>query len=258
MNKQTQIGMELLRSLSKQGDRIFPVERARILAETLNIKSSYLNELLFHLKENHWIHPLKKGLYALDSSMLAGTPIHEYEIGTSLVNPAIISHFSAFHYHELTDQIPHVIYISTPKLLGDFGLLREINGVKYRFIQSKPVYFFGDVKIWVGEARISISDLERTLLDGLRHPYFCGGFSEVLQAYKEAKNRIELSKVIDYAFRLETSTIKRLGWILDHIGIAKKLLYQLEEAPIKGFRKLDAKGEDFGSYNRKWMIRENL
>lgn len=258
MNKQTQIGMELLRSLSKQGDRIFSVKRARILAETLNIKTSYLNELLFHLKENHWIHPLKKGLYALDSSMLAGTPIHEYEIGTSLVNPAMISHFSAFHYHELTDQIPHVIYISTPKLLGNFGLLREINGIKYRFIQTKPTYFFGDVKIWLGEARIPISDLERALLDGLRHPYSCGGFPEVFQAYEEAKNRLELTKIISYALRLETSTIKRLGWVLDRIGVKRKLLSQLEDAPINGFRKLDAKGENFGPYNRKWMIQENL
>ena len=257
MSKHTLIGMELLRSLSKQGERIFSLQQARLLATELNINPAYLNELLFHLRQNQWIYSLKRGLYALDSS-LTGSPIHEWEIGTALVTPSMVSHFSAFHHYELTDQIPLVTYLSTPKVLGTFGSVRKVNEITYHYIQTKPDSYFGGVTLWVGEARVLISDLEKTLLDGLRHPDFCGGFSEVFQAFEEGKSRLDLSKIVQYALRLEDSTIKRLGWILDHIGIEGALLARLEDSPIKGFRKLDAAGKNFGAYNKKWMIRENL
>ncbi|MBA3814605.1 MAG: hypothetical protein H0X26_09040 [Alphaproteobacteria bacterium] len=258
MAKRTQIGMNLLKILAQDGDRIFSTERASILSKQLDINPSYLNEMLFLLKQNYWIHPIKKGLYYLDSTMLVGGPIHEYEIGTALITPSMISHFSAFHYHHLTDQIPQTIYISTSKRLGSLVSIREINGIKYHLIQMKSEYFFGGTSIWIGEAKISICDLERTLLDGLRNPQFCGGFSEVLTGYQMAQERINLKKLINYAQQLETATIKRLGWVLEYIGISKKHLASLEKIAIKGFRKLDANGDDFGPYNNKWNIRENL
>jgi predicted transcriptional regulator of viral defense system len=258
MTKQTQIGMDLLKILAQEGDRIFSTERASILSKQLDIKPSYLNEMLFLLKQNHWIHPIKKGLYCLDSTMLVGGPIHEYEIGTALAVPSMISHFSALHYHHLTDQIPQIIYVSTSKRLGNVGSLKEVNGIKYNLTHMKPEYFFGSISVWMGEARVPISDLERTLVDGLRNPQFCGGFSEVLAAYQLAQDRINLTKLMDYAQRLETATLKRLGWVLEHIGIPEKKIATLEKITIKGFRKLDANGEDFGPYNKKWKIRENL
>lgn len=256
--KQTQIGMKLLKALAQEGDRIFSTERAAVLSKKLNIKPSYLNELLFILKKNQWIHPIKKGLYYLDSTMLIGGPMHEYEIGTALIVPSMISHFSAFHFHHLTDQIPRIIYISTSKRLGSLSSIREINGITYHLIQIKPDYFFGQIDVWIGETKVPISDVERTLLDGIRHPQFCGSFSEVLTAYETAKNHLNLPKLIQYAQRLDIATVKRLGWVLQYIGISSKNLYELEQIPIKGYRKLDASREDFGPYNKKWMVRENL
>lgn len=258
MNKRTQIGMDLLKVLAHEGDRIFSTERALSVSQQLNINPNYLNEMLFLLKKNHWIYPIKKGLYYLDSAMLAGGPIHEYEIGTSLISPSMISHFSAFHYHHLTDQIPHMIYVSTSKKLGSNRSLKEINHIKYQIIHTKPEYFFGAVGVWIGEAKVPLSDLERTLLDGLRAPQFCGGFGEVLAAYQSAQKRIQVKKIIDYAQRLEISTIKRMGWVLEYIGIPQKQLTPLEKVPIKGFRSLDANGRNFGPYNTKWKIRENI
>lgn len=258
MNKRTQIGMEFLKILAQEGDRIFSVKRAEIISKQLNIKRTYLNEMLFLLKQNHWIYPIKKGLYYLDSTMLTGGPIHEYEIGTALVQPSMISHFSAFHYHHLTDQIPHIIYVSTSKRLGNNTSLKEVYGIKYQLIQTKGEFFFGGTNVWIGEAKVSISDLERTLIDGLRNPQYCGGFGEVLTAFQLAQKRINVKKLIEYAQRLETATIKRLGWVLEYIGIPQKQIALLEKVPIKGFRTLDANGKDFGPYNNKWKIRENI
>ena len=76
-----------------------------------------------------------------------------------------------------------------------------VGDTTYRFIQVKPGRFFGEEKVWVGEARVSITDLERTLLDGLSMPQHCGGFAEAL-----------------HAFQLGITTAKRLGWALESQG----------------------------------------
>jgi len=72
------------------------------------------------------------------------------------------------------------------------------------------------------------------------------------------QDRLNLLTFIESALRLEDATIKRLGWLLSHIGVKEKQLSQLAKRFIKGFRKLDANGEDFGPYNKKWMVRENI
>lgn len=49
------------------------------------------------------------------------------------------------------------------------------------------------------EARIRITHPERTLVDGLTAPQYCGGLPEVL-----------------HAFTVRAPNAKRLGWILEH------------------------------------------
>ena len=71
-----------------------------------------------------------------------------------------------------------------------------------------------------------------------------------------SQKKLDLSKIIRYALRLDASTIKRLGWVLDNLGIMG--LRKLQSYPIKGYRKLDATGLNKGTYNKKWMIQENL
>ena len=46
----------------------------------------------------------------------------------------------------------------------------------------RPERFFGTEKVWIGEARVAITDLERTLLDGLSMPQYCGDFAEILSS----------------------------------------------------------------------------
>ena len=104
--KKTHIGVDLIRRIAAEGDRIFSTERARELAPEVGLKDSYLREALYHLRRNGWIVPLRRGLYALSASVPGVTPAHEFEVAMALVSPAAISHWSALHYRGLTDQVP--------------------------------------------------------------------------------------------------------------------------------------------------------
>jgi len=262
--KKTKIGVDLLKILARRGYRIFDMSLAKQFAPEADIKLSYLSEAISHLKQNGWIYPLRNGLYVLDISFLGGIPIHEHEIAMFLVNPAAISHFSAFQHHGLTDQIPHVVYVSTlscsrlPRLSIKSAMGYNINRVAYRFVKNKPAYFFGFTYHWEGSTKVTYTDYEKTLLDGLSHPHFCGGMQEVLHAFQQNVATIDVQKIISYALKLEIAATKRLGWILDHLNVGTDLLNPLLERPVKSYNKLDVAHDAKGHLNRKWMVIENI
>ncbi|MCD6499317.1 MAG: hypothetical protein J7M25_13575 [Deltaproteobacteria bacterium] len=139
----------------------------------------------------------------------------------ALTEPAAVSHWSALHYHGLTEQAPRKIFVltttdvSVPRVRG--ALARQVHDgypvgdMVYRFIQVKPARFFGTEQIWVGEARVSITDPERTLIDGLAMPWHCGDFAEVLHAFESHSVHLKVERIVEYALKLDAAIAKRLG-----------------------------------------------
>jgi predicted transcriptional regulator of viral defense system len=266
--KKSPVGVELIRLLVEEGDRIFSTDRARELSARVGIKTPYLLESLYHLRRNGWIIPLRRGFYALASSVPGVSPVHEFEIAMALVPSSAISHWSALHHHGLSDQTPRPVFALTttdasiPQARGkrarQEGSGYAIGDTVYQFIRIKPERFFGTEKVWVGEARVTITDPERTLLDGLTMPRYCGDFAEVLHAFEVRGDRLNLDRITEYALRLDAATAKRLGWVLEHQGVGPDRLESLLKVPIKGYRALDPSGPRKGPCNNHWMIQENL
>lgn len=260
--------MELLRKLSSEGARIFTTDQARQLAPSVGLSSGYLSQALFYLAKSGWLVRLRNGLYAIASTVPGVAPAHEFEIAMALVQPAAISHWSALHFHGLTEQAPQKVFVltttetavprvrSTKRKPSPEGY--PIGDSFFQFIQVKPERFFGTEKVWIGEARIDITDPERSLLDGLSMPQYCGDFAEVLHAFESRGDKLQLDRIIDYALRLDAATAKRLGWVLEQQGISPNSLQALAKVPIKGYRSLDPTGPRKGPCHRRWMIQENL
>ena len=266
--KQSLVGIELVRLLAYEGDRIFTTARARELAPRVGLKDSYLGEALYHLRRNHWIVPLRRGLYALSSTVPGVSVAHEFEVAMALVDPAAISHWSALHCHGLTEQVPREVFVltttesSVPRVRRAEARLPRggypVGDVTYRFVQVRPERFFGTQRVWVGDARVSITDVERTLLDGLVMPQHCGDFADILHAFQVGMDRLDIERVTDYASRLDTATVKRLGWVLEYHGAGSASIDQLASLPVKGYRMLDPTGPRRGRCNSRWMVQENL
>jgi predicted transcriptional regulator of viral defense system len=266
--KRSQVGIELIRLLAAEGDRVFSTERARTFGPRVGLKDAYLWEALYHLRRSGWIVALRRGLYALSATVPGVTPAHEFEIAMALVDPAAISHWSALHHHGLTEQAPSRVFVltttnaSVPRMRGARAG-RDRRGflavdTTYQFVQVRPERFFGTQKVWVGEARVTITDPERTLLDGLWMPQYCGDFAEVLHAFEVRGSDLDLPRIVEYALRLDAATVKRLGWVLQHQGVDPADLERLAALPIRGYRKLDPTGPRKGPCNKAWMIQENL
>jgi predicted transcriptional regulator of viral defense system len=185
----------------------------------------------------------------------------------ALVQPAAVSHWSALSHHGLTDQVPRRVFVlttahSVPRRRGVKPRGAEtgypVGEAVYRFVQVKPERFFGVEDVWVDESRIKITDPERTLLDGLMAPQYCGDFAEVLHAFELRAPKLDVERIIGYALKLDAATAKRLGWILERQGIASDRLEPLRAVPIEGYRVLDPSSPRDGSHEARWMIQVNL
>ena len=263
--KHSLVGIELVRRLSYEGDRVFTTDRAREVAPLVGLKDSYVCEALHRLGRHGWIVPLRRGLYAMSSAVPGSTSVHEFEVAMALVHPAAISHWSALHFHGLTEQAPRAVFVLTTTESSVPRTRRAgpaqdsrwplIGDAAYRFIQVQPDRFFGVERVWVGDARVAVTDRERTLLDGLSMPRRCGGFGEVLHAFDVALPDLDIERITSYALQLDGATAKRLGWVLERLGVESSPLAAL---PIKGYRKLDPSGANSGTHNSRWMVRENL
>ncbi|MCK5767107.1 MAG: type IV toxin-antitoxin system AbiEi family antitoxin domain-containing protein [Candidatus Atribacteria bacterium] len=267
--KHTRIGIEMVRKLFEEGKRIFTIADARKAGSYCGMADSYVVEALYHLSNNGWIDRLKRGLYAISSSFPGMTSAHEFEIAMALVRPSAISHWSALHFHGMTEQIPQRVYVTTTQAvpisravkmrnISQRSFSREVNGILYEFIKVKPERFFGIKDFWVGEVKVTITDPERTLIDGLISPKHFGGWAEIYSAFESHISSLDLAKIIDYSLRLDVVIAKRLGWIMEKAGVEDSILQKLEAVSIRGYRVLDSSGPRKGHCNKRWMIQENL
>ena len=246
------LGLKLLRQLTDQGLRIFSIKQAEEAAPKIGMSASYVAVSLHHLLTGGWIMRLKRGVYAI--AAYGPTP-HEFSIAMALVNPSAISHWTAMHYHHLTQQTPNKIFAITPR---ETSIPRSLGKKTFHFIRIKKEYFFGIETVWLDDMQVQITNLEKTLVDGLYLPEYCGDFAEVLYAYKISKDRINIDLIVQYGLKLGIAVAKRLGLILERLDVPEKKLLPLLNLHAKNYHKFDPRGPLNGAYNRKWMIQENI
>jgi predicted transcriptional regulator of viral defense system len=169
-----------------------------------------------------------------------------------------LSHYSAMRLlgmttHPLTD-----VTITLSKRQKS----KKIHNISYLFIYCKPAYFWGVSERWVTkEEKVYISDLERTILDGLERPDLCGGIQEVVRGIWSKQKQIDWNKLTHYAKRYHTkAAIKRLGFILEMLGLEDISLLLLKNIIInrKDYIPLDPNGMKFGKHLSRWHIQLNM
>ena len=252
---------ELIRAVAQAGLRVFDRQELGEIATTLGLKKSYVPRMITLMAQNGSMESLGKGLYSLPSELLAGGPLHSFEIAMKLAKKGAISHRSAMSYYDLTDQVFSKIYITVPREKGaNLSTIKEyeLQGTRYDLIRIHPQHFWGVKAVFLGETRIWITDLERTLIDGLSRPDLCGGFREVLFAFEKGGSQISPSVILEYAKRTSLVTCKRLGWVFEHLELYPEVQEQLIALPMPYYQRLDATGKRRGKVLKLLNLLENI
>lgn len=236
---------------------VFSLEEAeRILGEG---RENYVRRFLALLRLKGWIERIRPGLYAVIplSSGTARTPqLHEYLVAMRLVDPAAIAFFSAMNYHGLTEQLPREVYVATDHRVT--GTRRASIGFAYRIISLRPQRFFGLRKEWINESPFEITDLEKTLVDGLALPQYVGGVGIIAQALAHSWPRIDEPRLHDYAVRIGVSAVvKRLGFLLEALRIGNPETLRRSVALATGYPLLDPTLPAAGTHSGRWGLQVN-
>lgn len=168
-----------------------------------------------------------------------------------------VSHASAMDIHRMTTQPQLVVHVVSPLARRK----RAIFGTEFRFIRCPRSRFFGFREEWVDKQnKVLVSDLERTVLDGLKAPEHCGGVSEAAKGFWIRRSDMDARRMVEYALRLDiNAVIGRLGYLMELLEIgAESDRAALRERLGKAYVLLDPTLPAEGRFLAKWRLRLNI
>src|SRR5579863_7613216 len=230
--------------------------------EITGLSPPLASSLLHKAVRRGLVSRLKPGVFVIippelgSATEYAGDP---YLTARRLVGeaPCFVSHASAMEIHRMVTQPQLVVFASSPKRVRS----RTVHGTEFHFVYIQPEHYFGTMKHWVTKQEsVEISDLERTIIDGLRQPEYCGGVTDVAKGLWMRHQDMQATKLVDYALRLGNgAVIRRLGYLLELYGIAPEdELSRLRKALTATYVPLDPMLPKEGPHLRRWRLQINI
>lgn len=248
----------LLTTLAGAGRNVFTTAEAHAL---LGGSQSAAYKLLHDLIKGGWLHALDKGRYLivpLEAGPERRFTLHEFRLAHHLAPDGVIAYWTALHYHGLTEQIPRDVWIVAPRRRQPLTLL----GVTYTFVTLHPRKHFGVQTVWIEGQPVAITDLEKSVVDALDHPEYCGGITEVAKALAVAceERGADLERLSAYALRMQNGALlKRLGYLAERLSLpVGAYVAQWQTALTGGRALLDPGRPDAGPIAPRWRLRVNV
>ena len=240
----------MLDELSRK--KVFTIEDAEHISHT---SKGVLKVILSRLEKKGWVERIEKGKYMVIplGAKKGKYTLNEFVLGSYLVDPCIISYWTALNYYGFTEQIPRTVFIQTTSRKKHQEV--TIFGVPYKIIRMKEEKIFGVKKAWFEETQVHLTDREKTIIDCLDKPQHAGGIIEVAKALRSEEYDKKI--LVKYAKKINnTGVIRRLGYICEFLQIP----IHLPEIKTRNYLKLDPILSEANELNAKWnlIINEEL
>jgi predicted transcriptional regulator of viral defense system len=171
--------------------------------------------------------------------------------------PYYLSHGSAMDIHDMVTQPQLVVCVTSPAALRG----RSVMGTQFRFIRCKPEHFFGTADHWITkQEKVAVSDLERTVLDGLKQPEYCGGVTEVAKGLWIRRADMDVSRLVEYTLRLNVGAVmRRLGFLMEVYDLGSVSDQERLRGQVTGtYALLDPVLPPQGKHNARWHLQLNV
>jgi predicted transcriptional regulator of viral defense system len=249
----------LVTALHEAGHLTFTLAQAR---QITGLKETSARSFLRKLVARGVASRLRPGLFNLVPFELGrereylGNP---YAVARELMGgrPYYLSHGSAMDVHGMVTQPQLVVWVTSPKPMRG----RVVLGTEYRFVRCKPQHLFGLTDRWVDKReRVTVSDLERTVIDGLKQPEYCGGVTEVAKGLWMRRADLDASRLVGYALCLDVgAVVRRLGYLMELYGVGTPAdADRLRARLTKTYLRLDPLLPPEGRFLARWRLRLNV
>lgn len=239
-----------------------PIFRLKDVQKILNLNEGSSRNFVRKLVNRGVVTRLKPGLFILvpfelgkESEYLGNPFVVAREIAGS--TDYYLSHGTAMEIHRIITQPRLDVYVTTLKPRRPIKALN----VEFHFIYSQSKFFFGLSDYWVTkQEKVRVSDLERTIIDGLKHPEYCGGLTEVAKGLWIRHQDLNISRLIKYALKVKVgAVIRRLGYLLElyKIGTPEEWKF-LQKHLTQTYVRLDPLLPSEGKFLRRWRLQLNV
>jgi predicted transcriptional regulator of viral defense system len=226
------------------------------------LSSAAARNLVHKAQQRNLLTRLKPGLYSLVPFELGWADRHvdsPYLIARELAGkaPYFLSHGTAFELHRMVTQPNLGVTVSCTRRVRP----QTVGGYDFRFIHVTPEQVFGMTRHWVDkEHSVMVSDMERTILDGLRHPAFVGGITEVAKGMWMKRAELDMEKWVEYVRRLDVgAVVRRLGFLLEHYALADTATLELLRSLLTPtYQRFDPLLPAEGAFLARWRLQLNV
>jgi predicted transcriptional regulator of viral defense system len=212
--------LKLLFTLEEEDKMVFATSDVHRILQT---SDSSVKNVLYRLKKKGRIAEIERGKYLLvpaKAGYLGSWSEVPFVIVSSLINPYYIGFWSALNYWKMTEQVPRTVFVATTKRKKNL----EYGQTKFEFVTLSKDKFFGFVEQEIADSKFLVSSREKTILDCLMYPRYCGGLDEAVKGIWNGRKEIDFAKTLDLAKRLGISAvIRRLGYILEVLNLEKQI-----------------------------------
>jgi len=169
-----------------------------------------------------------------------------------------IGYYSALQIHGL---------ITQPSLKEQIVVRKQrkpsrttVHGVEFQFIYHNEKHYFGYQNEWIDSFnKVRCSDIEKTFIDCLYKPEYAGGIIEVAKALFAASKRVKFETLLEYCTRFDSqAALKRLGYLLELMGIATPIIEELRGLRSSSVSLLDTETPKGGKVLTRWNIMLNV
>ena len=249
----------LLKNLYESGKSFFTVNDA---IESLGTTySSSILELLSAMTRRGLIMRIKDGLYhtiPYEKSNDEYFP-NWHLTAEAMVKPKryYIGFYSALDIHGLITQPSLTEQVVTERQI--IPKIQKVKDIKFEFITLNKKWFIGFEKTWIDDFnKVYCSDYEKTIIDCLYKPSYGGGITEIVKAIYKIKDKINQEKTLSYLNSIKSQVvIKRLGFILHHLGILETLKKEIKSKVSNSYAYLDPSLPKEGKHTSEWKIIDN-
>lgn len=215
------------------------------LRRLINKNDKYTRLVLHRLKRKGIITQIERNSYTQKKD--------PFLIASQIIWPSYISLWSALNYHHLTEQLPKVISVISPRARK----IRKINvfNAEISFIKTKQQNFFGFKKENYNGFGIFVAEKEKALIDAVLFRKI--SVSEIKDIMKNNINNLDLKLLVQYLLRIKNKAlIKRFGFLLDNLGF--DFYEKLKRFIDLKYIVLDYSLPQNAKKNNKWRIINNV
>ncbi|MCL2182277.1 MAG: transcriptional regulator [Chitinispirillia bacterium] len=201
-------------------------------------------------KKKGLIEAVRRNLFAAISLETKQPVPNRYAIASHAAPGAYVACHSAFEYYGLANQIYYEAYAASVPRFREF----EYGGLTYCRVPSP---FENGVESKPGGIRIT--NLERTVIDGINTFDTAGGLEELLRCIEMIPS-LDHSKLTEYLKCYNKAVLyQKTGYILEHFKAALKLpdkffaSCQRNAAKSKRYLQYNSQGESY-ALNKNWAL----